>query len=159
MQDGLILLEHQVETTSTISDSDLLFDDATTGLIFRKSPEEYGILRSGPAGEIVVQSISTIPANHEDLKRSNLYIDNSANGVVFSISGTNFRMQVDNSGNITNTDVGTTAPTPNLNAQSRNMVINSVGSSLIMKSPDGTCWRINIDMDDNLITETMVCPD
>ena len=67
-------------------------------------------------------------------------------------------MQVNDSGNITNTYIGDTAPTPNLNALSRNLVISSVGSSLIMKSPDGTCWRINIDMNNTLVSETVDCP-
>lgn len=158
IEDGLILLEHEVETTSTISNSDLLFDDSSTGLIFRKSAEEYGRLQSGDNGEIKVESISNIPVNHEDLKRSNLYIDNSLNGLVFTVNGRNFRMQVDNAGIITNTFIGFSAPMPNLKAQSRNMVINSVGSSLIMKSSDGTCWRINIDMNDMIKTESIVCP-
>lgn len=159
LQDGLILLEHKVETTSTISDSDLLFNDSSTGLIFRKNQEEYGRLRSGSSGEIVVQSITNVPSNHENLKRSNLYIDNSANGLVFTVSGNNYRMQIDNSGDVVNTLIGPIPSIPNVNAQSRNIVINSVGSSLIMKSPDDTCWRINIDMNNMVVTESMVCPD
>ena len=159
IEDGLILLEHEVETTSTIGDSDLLFDNSSTGLIFRKNPEDYVRLISGPDGEIVVESLTGIPANHENLKRSNLYIDNSTKGLVYTtLLGKNFRMQVNDSGNITNTYIEGIAPTPNLNAQSRNVIINSVGSSLIMKSPDGTCWRINIDMNNTLESETVDCP-
>ena len=158
IEDGLILLEHEVETTSTISNSDLLFSDSSTGVVFRKSPEEYGRLRSGPSGEIVVQSITGIPANHENLKRSNLYINNSNNGVVYSVSGKYFRMQVDNLGNMMNTFIGTSTPDPSVEAQSTNMVINSVGSSLIMKSPDGTCWRVNVDMNNMIVTKSITCP-
>jgi len=103
--------------------------------------------------------LTGIPANHENLKRSNLYIDNSTKGLVYTtLLGKNFRMQVNDSGNITDTYIEGIAPTPNLNAQSRNVIINSVGSSLIMKSPDGTCWRINIDMNNTLESETVDCP-
>ncbi|HAV29741.1 MAG: hypothetical protein HN488_00875, partial [Saprospiraceae bacterium] len=112
-----------------------------------------------PDGEIVVESLTEIPANHENLKRSNLYIDNSTKGLVYTTSlGKNFRMQVNDSGNITNTYIEGIAPTPNLNAQSRNVIINSVGSSLIMKSQDGTCWKINVDMDNVLESKTVNCP-
>ncbi len=159
IQEGLLLFEHKVETTSTISNSDLLFDDPATGLIFRKSPEEYARLRSGSNGEIAVQSIIGIPTNHEDLKRSNLYIDNASNGIVFTVAGNkNYRMQINDSGDITNTYIGSIAPTPNLKAQSRHLAINSVGSALIMKSPNGTCWRINVDTNNMISTESIICP-
>ena len=158
IEDGLVLLEHEVATTSTVSNSDLMFNDSSTGLVFRKSPEDYGRLRSGPNGEIIIQAIAGIPVNHENLKRSNLYVDNPNHGLVFSVSGKLFRMQVDNIGNISNTFIGTTTPNPIVEAQSTNVVINSVGSSLIMKSPDNTCWRINIDMDNMITTESISCP-
>lgn len=158
LQEGLILLEHEVETTSTISNADLLFNDSSTGLIFRKNPEEYGRLRSGSSGEIVIQGINSVPANHENLKRSNLYIDDKTKGVVYLVDGRYFRMQINNSGNITNSLIGSSAPSPNVVAQSRNMVINSVGSSLILKSPDDTCWRISIDENNMIVTKSITCP-
>lgn len=158
IEDGLLLLEHEVETTSTISNADLMFDDSTVGMVFRKNAEDYGRLRTGPNGEIVVQAITGIPPNHEQLKRSNLYIDDATKGMVFSLNSKLFRMQVNNSGNLENTFIGTVEPSPVLKAQSTNMVINSVGSSLIMKSPDGTCWRINIDADNMIVTESATCP-
>jgi len=134
IEDGLLLLEHEVATTSTITDADLLFDDISTGLLFRKNADEYGRLRSGPNGEIVVQGISGIPVVNESLKRSNLYIDNSSKGIVYNVNGKIFRIQVSDIGNVTNNFIGTTEPTPVTRAQSTNIVINSVGSSLIMKS-------------------------
>jgi len=158
IEDGLLLLEHEVATTSTITDADLLFDDISTGLLFRKNADEYGRLRSGPNGEIVVQGISGIPVVNESLKRSNLYIDNSSKGIVYNVNGKIFRIQVSDIGNVTNNFIGTTEPTPVTRAQSTNIVINSVGSSLIMKSPNGTCWRINISSDNMLVTESISCP-
>jgi len=158
IEDGLLLLEHEVATTSTITDADLLFDDISTGLLFRKNADEYGRLRSGPNGEIVVQGISGIPVVNESLKRSNLYIDNSSKGIVYNVNGKIFRIQVSDIGNVTNNFIGTTEPTPVTRAQSTNIVINSVGSSLIMKSPNGTCWRININSDNMLVTESISCP-
>ena len=158
IEDGLLLLEHEVATTSTITDADLLFDDISTGLLFRKNADEYGRLRSGPNGEIVVQGISGIPVVNGSLKRSNLYIDNSSKGIVYNVNGKIFRIQVSDIGNVTNNFIGTTEPTPVTRAQSTNIVINSVGSSLIMKSPNGTCWRININSDNMLVTESISCP-
>jgi len=107
IEDGLLLLEHEVETTSIISDSDFMFDDIATGLLFRKSADAYGRLRSGPNGEIVIQATTGLPSVHENLKRSNLYIDNSSKGLIFSVAGKLFRMQVNNMGNVENTYIGT----------------------------------------------------
>lgn len=158
IEDGLLLLEHEVETTSTISGSDLMFDNLSVGLVFRKNADDYGRLRSGPNGEIVVQSVGGIPTDHEDLKRSNLYVDDASKGLIFSVNGKLFRMQINDLGNMINTYIGTVEPSTVVKAESTNMVINSVGSSLIMKSPDGTCWRINIDADNMIVTESIICP-
>ena len=68
-------------------------------------------------------------------------------------------MQINDAGTVENTFVGTVEPTTVVKAQSTNMVINSVGSSLIMKSPNGNCWRININLDNELVTESVDCPE
>ncbi len=57
-----------------------------------------------------------------------------------------------------NVGVGTTEPASKLQVADGDMYVESIGSGVIIKSPDGNCWRITVDNSGNLSTEPVSCP-
>jgi len=57
-----------------------------------------------------------------------------------------------------NMGVGTSTPTSKFTISGGDLQITDIGSGIILKSPDGNCWRITIDNNGNLIRTTIPCP-
>ncbi|MEQ1585515.1 MAG: hypothetical protein ABL895_06535 [Cyclobacteriaceae bacterium] len=87
-------------------------------------------------------------------------------GLMLSSSGTEQRpllfgidriekMRIDGNGNV---GIGTINPKSKLQVESGDVYINSINSGLIMKSPNGQCWRMSIDNSGNPVFSPIICP-
>lgn len=54
--------------------------------------------------------------------------------------------------------IGTSFPNSKLEVKSGDVYINDINSGLIMRSPNGGCWRITVDNNGNLTTTPIACP-
>jgi hypothetical protein len=66
-----------------------------------------------------------------------------------------YRMKIDNSGKI---GIGTVTPSSILTVSGGDVNVLDIGSGIIMKSPNGNCWRITIDNSGTLIRTAITCP-
>ncbi|PLX20066.1 MAG: hypothetical protein C0599_09820 [Salinivirgaceae bacterium] len=66
------------------------------------------------------------------------------------------RMRIDSVGNI---GIGTTNPKAKLQVTNGDIFISDISKGIIMKSPDGNCWRGVLDNTGNLTFSTIDCPD
>ena len=87
--------------------------------------------------------------------------NNSNPGIIKFVSGqsngTKFdeRMRIDSSGNI---GIGTSAPKAKLQVTDGDIFISDIEKGIIMKSPDGTCWRGTLDNSGTLNFTSATCP-
>lgn len=65
------------------------------------------------------------------------------------------RMRIDVYGNI---GIGTSNPHSKLHLSEGDLYIEQINSGIIMKSPDGQCWKITVNNDGSLSTQNISCP-
>jgi hypothetical protein len=66
------------------------------------------------------------------------------------------RMRIDNVGNV---GIGTINPKAKLQVANGDIFISEISKGIIMKSPDGNCWRGVLDNNGNLTFTAIECPD
>jgi hypothetical protein len=57
-----------------------------------------------------------------------------------------------------NAGIGTTDPHAKLEVKSGDVYINNIGSGVIMKSPNGGCWRMTVDNSGAPVFSSITCP-
>lgn len=83
------------------------------------------------------------------------------NGVIKFLTGKNNigwsfeRMRLSTSGNL---GIGSTNPVSRLQVADGDIYIEDIDNGVIMKSPDGNCWRMTIKNDGSIQTTSIPCP-
>ena len=54
--------------------------------------------------------------------------------------------------------IGGISPMSRLHVSNGDIYIDNIGSGVIMKSPDGTCWRVTVDNTGAMVTTAITCP-
>lgn len=102
---------------------------------------DFGQLHSSGAGLI-------IRTTHEDgIIKWMTGIDGTGNSVE--------RMRLDHEGRL---GIGTTLPASRLQIADGDVFIEDINSGVIMKSPNGNCWRMTINNDGSVKTTSITCP-
>ena len=88
--------------------------------------------------------------------------DNSGGDIVFVNGATGgnlniktINMMIDGTGNV---GIGTENPESKLQVKSGDIYLEDINRGVIMKSPDGNCWRLTIDNTGNMVTTSISCP-
>ncbi len=143
------------------------FEIQTDGLLrVSQSGNIFGERFGGPVLTLRNTDISEwttpmITFERGDGSGTHAYIDtheNDANGidkVGFSIGENNTCLYLLSNGNV---GVNTTTPQSKLTVTGGDVNILDMGSGIIMKSPNGQCWRVTIDNSGNLVRTSITCP-
>lgn len=54
--------------------------------------------------------------------------------------------------------VGITAPHSKLQVTGDDVYVNNPASGIILKSPNGLCWRVTVDNNGNFVRTQISCP-
>lgn len=71
-----------------------------------------------------------------------------------SIGGSNERMRITGNGNV---GIGTNNPKTKLQVTDGDVYIDNATKGIILKSPDGNCWRVTVDNFGNLVRMSISC--
>jgi len=71
------------------------------------------------------------------------------------IGGSNERMRIAGNGNV---GIGTNDPKTKLQVSSGDVYVEDSTMGIILKSPNGSCWRVTIDNAGNLVKTSITCP-
>lgn len=86
---------------------------------------------------------------------------NTPEGVIKFMTGTaqngdsNERMLIDSNGYV---GIGTSTPTSKLQITNGDVYIDNPSKGIILKSPDGSCWRVTVNNDGYFSNTKIVCP-
>lgn len=103
-----------------------------------------------PAASFTVQSATSIIATVGSGASGAVSVTTICNTATLGGFGYNT-----NSGNI---GIGTNSTPSKLTIGGGDINIQDVGSGIILKSPDGSCWRVTIDNNGNLVRTKITCP-
>jgi hypothetical protein len=72
-----------------------------------------------------------------------------------STFSSNERLRIDFNGNV---GVGTDAPKAKLEVKNGDVYVNDSTKGIILKSPNGNCWRVTVDDSGNFVRTQITCP-
>jgi len=83
-----------------------------------------------------------------------------ANGKIRFLTGgatvtTHTRVTIDNTGNM---GLGTSDPSSKLQLETGDVYVKEIGSGLILKSANGSCWRLSVDNSGTVASQSVSCP-
>ncbi|MET3539090.1 hypothetical protein [Chryseobacterium limigenitum] len=113
-----------------------------------------GIGTSSPANKLHVIATAD-PVKLEGLQ-TGAATDNlvtvDANGVLTKNTVTSI------TGNAGNIGIGTTNPNTKLQVKNGDVYLETVGNGVIMKAPDGNCWRVRVNNGGTFASDLIACP-
>lgn len=151
------LTDRNVEVGADIADGDLVFSEASAGILFgNKSGDHYklSVLNGG------VLSIASHNANdfQPALQNRDLKLNANSSGVIFKAPNNSlWKMSVNNSGAISVNSV-TSLPAVRTEISTGNFAIQESGGALILRSPNAQCWRLFVNENGQLRAVNVICP-
>jgi hypothetical protein len=110
----------------------------------RPQDKDYGTLYSNGQG----LAISSANRNNPATGRIKFQVGGDATGGFD-------RMVINEQGNV---GIGTSAPKTKLEVKDGDVFINDSTKGIILKSPNGNCWRVTVDNLGNLVRTAITCP-
>ncbi len=84
-----------------------------------------------------------------------LQAPNSFGIIKFQTGGITERMRIEANGNV---GIGTELPKSKLEVKEGDVYVNDPTKGIILKSPNGNCWRVTIDNTGNFVRTAITCP-
>ncbi len=99
------------------------------------------------------------PTNWTSEFNAEIWLGNQAHGISAEVNqGLVFKTENYYLFNQGNMGIGTPEPCSKLQVTDGDIFIEDINSGIIMKSPDGNCWRISIDNNGNFVSTSITCP-
>ncbi len=159
-EDGRLFLKLKNTSTSSASNVAQIFQAGNSGTftIVNHHSSTYTVVPNADdmgqvwsTGKGLILRASPAAAN-QDLKGSiRFYTGWNPNSTFAS----NERMRISEIGNV---GIGTDAPKAKLEVNSGDVYLTDSTKGIILKSPNGNCWRVTVDNTGNLIRTQITCP-
>jgi hypothetical protein len=110
---------------------------------------DAGVVYASGTGGLVLQAS---PKSSSDVDVSGIHF---YTGWVSVPGGSVERMTLDKTGNL---GVGTKTPKAKLEVTNGDVYVNDTTKGIILKSPNGGCWRVTVDNTGNFVRTSITCP-
>jgi hypothetical protein len=105
----------------------------------------------GGGGSLILSSGLESPGNY--------WAPGYNGAVIMAINGTEYmRVDGNRSGYQGNIGVGTSTPNSKFTVSGGDINVLDIGSGIIMKSPNGNCWKVTIDNSGAFVSTPITCP-
>lgn len=150
------LTNYNVFPDVSVTGSDMVFDQAGSGVILQNEESETYKIHVNNSGQLNATSISGSDYKTK-ATASAVQIKDASKGIVFkSPNNSNWKLTISNTGQLT---VGSVSPpSVNVKQQNGNLSVAATGSSILLKSADGSCWRVYVNETGQLRTVKVICP-
>lgn len=146
IESGLFTLRMTIapEARNKISDSDLIINNNTKGIVFITPDDEYHRISVDINGIIQTTDIGSAPTQKMEVVNSNLQFETETIGIVLrNPDGKYYRIGVNNSGNLTSTLV-TVDPGASLSLETEDIYFSQYRAGIIFKNGDGDCYHYTL---------------
>jgi hypothetical protein len=150
------LTDQTLPAASEVSLGDLVISGNQSGLVLRNSEQEYYKLTVDDPGNILINS--DLGTNNKVTFPAKDLSFTSTTGLILKSPNNSFRkLQITNAGVLSTTSVPS-LPITRIENQSGNIQLEEVGSAIILKSPNGNCWRVFVNANGELRSVKIICP-
>lgn len=157
--DGRFLLNLKNTSNSTASQAIMQISSGTSGnyMNFSHSSSTYLVNQNADCGSIWATGTGglLLQASPKSPTDPDLGGIRFATGWANVAGGSTERMRIDKLGNV---GIGTSTPKARLEVTNGDVYVNDATKGIILKSPDGNCWRITIDSTGNFVRTAISCP-
>ncbi len=153
----LTLTDYHAFSDVLVANTDLLFEAVNTGLVLKNNSNETYKIHVNNSGQL--QATSTSPTEYKTLATANgIFVTDIGKGIILkSPGGSNYRLTVSNTGQL-NVNSISTLPSTFVKQQTGNIAIEHPAGSAILKSANGTCWRVFVNENGQIRTVEVKCP-
>jgi hypothetical protein len=157
--DDRFLLKVNNKSTSSASQSivQITAGDGGNFMNISQSASTYSISEKADAGIVYASGtgglvLQASPKNSSDVDVSGIHF---YTGWVSVPGGSVERMTLDKKGNL---GIGTITPKAKLEVTNGDVYVNDTTKGIILKSPNGGCWRVTVDNTGNFVRTSITCP-
>ncbi|MGB3463761.1 MAG: hypothetical protein WBA74_00750, partial [Cyclobacteriaceae bacterium] len=150
----LLNIENINQSTTSTAALEIKSGSSENYTVLRMHGDNYSYSWWGKHGQLkTVGDGLIIEATKADNSGGDIRFVNGSTGGSLNIKTVN--MMITGAGNV---GVGTDSPAAKLQIKSGDIYLEDISSGVIMKSPNGNCWRMTVDDSGAMVTTSVSCP-
>lgn len=151
------LTNNELPIAVQMTQGDLALTESNTGVILKNKSGDNYLLTVESSGNLLVSPAGT-SGHSAVLDKEEWAWLGTGRGIILRNNNNNYhRITVSNTGQIS-TQAVSSLPSQRMESASQNLMIEPPGGAIVLKSPDGSCWRVFVNEDGQVRSVKIMCP-